>query len=238
MFQKRQWPEGFEFPACKICNQSSDNQDLIIAMLARFDPTGRQSDDDGKLAGLMKAVNLQFPSLFNQMMPSAVEARQRNRELGITPPHGGTHQEAGAVKIPAQIHEAVCVFARKLGKAIFYKESGNIFPDAGCILLNWFTNADFLRDGKYATFESLQELGGNVPTLKRSSQFLNSQFQYKLSISDKKDVFVLQALFGKAFGLVLFGSSQTGLLEASVLRLRKQTGRPGPFTVLQSPTLT
>src|SRR5690348_11173313 len=69
MFQKRQWPEGFEFPACKICNQSSDNQDLIIAMLARFDPTGRQSDDDGKLAGLMKAVNLQFPSLFNQMMP-------------------------------------------------------------------------------------------------------------------------------------------------------------------------
>ncbi|MES2405666.1 MAG: hypothetical protein V4567_15205 [Pseudomonadota bacterium] len=170
-------------------------------------------------------------------MPSAAEARRQNREIGIIPRRGQTHQEVGAVKIPAQIHEAVCVFATKLGKGIFYKESSNVFPTTGCILLNWFTNADLLRYGKYAALEPLKDLAGVVPTLKRSSQYLNSQFQYKLSLSDKKDVFVLQALFGEAFGLVLFGSPQTGLLEAGVKRLRHQTGRPGPFTILQSPVL-
>lgn len=207
-------------------------------MLARLDPTGPQGNVDGRLGGLMKAVNTQFPGLFHQMMPSAAEARRQNRKIGIIPRAGQTHQEAGTVKIPAQVHEAVCVFAAKLGKGIFYKESSSIFPSTGCILLNWFTNADLVRDRKYMALESLKELAGVVPTLKRSSEHLNSQFRYKLSLSDKKDVFVLQALFGQAFGLVLFGSSQTGLLEAGVKRLRQQTGRFGPFAVLQSPTLT
>jgi hypothetical protein len=32
MFQHRQWPEGFEFPACQACNKGSSDHDLVIAM--------------------------------------------------------------------------------------------------------------------------------------------------------------------------------------------------------------
>ena len=237
MFQFRLWPEGFEFPSCESCNQGSDNDDLLIAMLARMDPFELKGDLDGKQIGLMKAVNRQFPSLFEKMMPSAAEARRSNRELGLQPAPGQTHQETGAVKIPREVHNAVSVFARKLSKGIYYREVGRPFPHDGCLLLTWFTNADILRTGKYPAFDALKELAGVAPPLQRGGTYLNDQFEYKLSISPDKDIFVLQARFGHSFGVVVFGSTLVGKLEGIVTQLRERTERIGPFAVLQSTVL-
>ena len=71
MFQNRQWPEGFEFPACEACNHGSDDHDLLIAMLARMDPFEEKGNKDGKLVGLMKLANKQHPGMFGKMKPSA-----------------------------------------------------------------------------------------------------------------------------------------------------------------------
>lgn len=237
MFQFRQWPEGFEFPSCESCNHGTDNYDLLVAMLARMDPFEEKGNMDGKQIGLMKSVNQQFPGLFQKMTPTASEARRRNRDLGLRPAPGQTHQEAGVVKVPEEFHQAVCVLARKLAKGIYYREVGSPFPDNGCLLLNWFTNADLLRTGKYIVFDLLKELGGTAPPLQRSGKYLNEQFEYKLSLSQEKDILVLQARFGNAFGLVVFGSTLLGKLEAIVTRLREQTQHNGPFAILQSPSL-
>jgi hypothetical protein len=32
MFQFRDWPEGFEFPACESCNHGTADHDLIISL--------------------------------------------------------------------------------------------------------------------------------------------------------------------------------------------------------------
>jgi hypothetical protein len=237
MFQFRLWPEGFEFPACEACNLGTDDHDLLIAMLARIDPFELKGDEDGKHTGLMKAVNRQFPGLFEKMMPSASEARRRNRELGLRPSPGQTHQEAGAVKVPEEVHQAVCVLARKLSKGMYYRETGSAFPDNGCLLLNWFTNAELLRAGKYVVFDLLKELGGAAPPLQRGGTYLNDQFEYKLSLSPEKDILVLQAKFGNAFGLAVFGSTLEGKLESIITRLQEESQRNGPFAILQSPTL-
>ena len=237
MFQFRLWPEGFEFPSCEPCNQGSDDDDLLIAMLARIDPFDLKGDPDGKQEGLIKAVNRQFPGLIGRMIPSAAEARRNNRELGVQPAPGQTHQEAGAVKLPAEFHNAVCVFSRKLSKGIYYRETGTPFPDDGCLLLNWFTNADIVRTGKYSAFEALKELAGDIPMLHRGATHLNDQFEYKLSISPDRDIFVLQAIFGNSFGVVVFGCTQKVHLERAFTRLQEKTGRNGPFAVLQSPVL-
>jgi hypothetical protein len=239
MFQHRHWPEGLEFPACVTCNQGSGDHDLLIAMLARMDPfEGKSGNKDGKLDGLLKMVNKQYPGLFSKMKLSATEARRHNRELGLQPAPGQTHQEASGVRVPDEIHKAVCVFARKLAKAIFYKEVGTVFPDDGCLLLNWFTNADLFRSGKYVVFDLLKELGGKAPPLERSGKYLNDQFEYKTSLSPEKEFLILQARFGNAFGLVVFGSTLPDRLEAIVARIREQTERDGPFAVLQSTSLS
>lgn len=237
MFQHRQWPEGFEFPACAACNQETGNHDLLVSMLARMDPFEETGNTDGKLEGLMKMANRQYPGLLSKMMPSPNEARRNNRELGLRPEPGQTHQNTGAVKVTDEIHNAVCVVALKLAKGIFYRETGMIFPDEGCLLLNWFTNADLLRSGKYVVFDLLKELAGDAPQLQRSGKYLNNQFEYKLSLSSEREVLVIQARFRNAFGLVVFGSTLPDRLEAIVARLRAQTERDGPFAVLQSRSL-
>lgn len=238
MFQFRHWPEGFEFPSCEPCNLGTTNQDLLFAMLARMDPLEEKGDRDGRSVGLMKMTNRQYPGLFTKMMPSASQARRTNRELGLRPEPGQTHQETGAVNVPEEIHQAVRVLACKLAKGIFYREAGFPFPDEGCLLLNWFTNADLIRTGKYVVFDLLKELNGAAPTLQRSGKYLNDQFEYKLSLSTETDMLVLQARFGNAFGLVVFGCTVTGKLEAMINRLRERSQRDGPFAVLQSPSLT
>ena len=237
MFQGRQWPEGFEFPACDSCNHGTSDQDLLVAMLARMDPFENQGNSDGRLAGIMEMVHEQFPELFAKMLPSAAEARRKNRELGLQRKVGQTHQDVGVAKIPQQLKSAVATFALKLAKAIFYLVSKQPFPNEGCLLLNWFTNADYLRDGKYVAFESLRGVAGAAPPLKRSGKFLNNQFEYKLSISTDLTTFVLQARFGRSFGVVIFGCALPGHLEAIVEKLTQETGKDGPFSILQSPTM-
>jgi hypothetical protein len=237
MFQHRLWPEGFEFPACEHCNQSTDDHDLLIAMLARMDPFAKSGNADGKLEGLIHMANRQYPGLLKKMAPSANEARRRNRELGLEPAPGQTHQETGIVKVPVELQNAVGVLGRKLAKGVFYRSAGKIFPDEGCLLMRWFTNSDLFRDGKYVAFDQLKELAGEVPPTVRGGKFLGDQFEYKLSMDPEGNVFALQARFGGAFGLVVFGSAVPGLLESGVTRLREETSRSGPFTILQSPTL-
>lgn len=238
MFQHRQWPEGFEFPACEACNHGSGDDDLVVAMLARMDPFEEKGNRDGRLEGLMFAANRQRPGMLEKMMPSAVEARRNNRKLGIAPALGQTHQEVGGVKVPEEFHVAVCTLARKLAKGIYYRETGKVFPISGCLLLNWFTNADLLREGKYIVFDLLKEIGGNIPPVQRTGVFLNDQFEYKISFSPEADIIVLQARFGHAFGFVVFGCTIPGHLEAIITRLRESATRDGPFAVLQSTTLT
>jgi hypothetical protein len=237
MFQFRQWPEGFEFPACDSCNGGSADDDLLVAMLARMDPFNNRGNLDGAHIGLMRLVNKQFPGLFAKMMPSPVEARAANRGLGISPPPGNTHQQTGSVKVPEEMHAAVSVLARKLAKGIYYQDTGAPFPDDGCLLLNWFSNAELVRAGNYPVFDLLRSIDGQAPVLKRSGKMLNDQFEYKFSIAPDKSIFVLQARFGAAFGLAVFGSAKPQVLEEIVMRLRHDTGHVGPFAVLQSPVL-
>ena len=209
----------------------------MVAMLARMDPFNNRGNLDGSHLGLMQRVNKQFPGLFAKMMPTPTEARAANRSLGVVPSAGQTHQQSGAVKVPEELHSAVCVLARKLVKGVYYQDTGIPFPNDGCLLLNWFSNAQLLREGRYPVFDLLRELDGHAPQLKRSGKMLNDQFEFKFSIAPDKNILVLQARFGAAFGLAVFGSTKPNMLERIVTRLREETGHAGPFTVLQSSTL-
>jgi hypothetical protein len=234
MFQDRKWPEGFEFPSCERCNASTSNHDLLIALLGRMDPINDKGDQDGAFGGLVAQANRQFPGLFEKMKLSASEARQSCRALGVTPAPGRTYQETGVVNVPEEFHLAVCSLAAKLAKGVFYRETKQIFPEYGCLALNWFTNADLIRDGKYVVFDLLKDLGGEVPILKRSGQHLNNQFEYKWLASNDIPFFIFQASFGNSFGMAVWGCAERGRLEHKFDELKKKTGHDGPFCLIQT----
>ncbi|QJD89897.1 hypothetical protein HH213_07160 [Duganella dendranthematis] len=231
LFQNRQWPEGYEFPACIKCNNGTSNYDRMLAMLARTDFSGDAGNRDGKFPSLVAGVHAQDAMQIRSMFPSVREARTYNRRLGITPKHGQTHQQASPLKITSEMQTAVAVFSRKLAKALYFREVGTIFPSHGGLGLRWFTNADLLEKGHYEVFEMLEGLPGHAPTLKRGGKELNDQFSYKMTVCADVDMFVLQASFGSAFGLVIFGSGESGRLEGIMMKLAaKHNGFP--FTLL------
>lgn len=225
LFQNRQWPEGMEFPSCDDCNQGSRDQDLLIAMVGRFDPFTDLGNRDGHLPGLVKKVNERFPALLREMMPSPLEAKRSNRELKLTPPEGGTSQDTGVMKIPREVEGAVETLAEKLSKGLFYLETKSIFPNDGGLLFQWFTNANVIQEHGMMPFEPLIKLPGRTPVLKRSEKDLRDQFGYKFSVGENAWVFVLLAYFGKSFGFGVLGSTRTGYLENLAEQLTKETGR-------------
>lgn len=203
-------------------------------MLARMDPTDSSGNDDGRVPGLIKNVASQFPEMIRKMLPSAIEARQKNRALGIKPGPGQTHQDVAPILVPEEMSQAVATFSRKLAKAVYVREVGAVFPNEGTLLLNWFTNAEIVQHGKYVLFELLKDVAGRSVPLRRGGKYLDEQFQYKLSIAPENNVFILQARFGVAFGLVVFGSTEPQVIEPVVEQLREKYGKNGPFIILQS----
>lgn len=233
LFQFRHWPEGFEFPACEKCNGGTADDDLLIAFLARLDPFKPEDGDDGRGIGIMMAVNAQFPGLLDKMFPSPSEARKFNRELGIEPAEGQTHQQLGVAKIPEEFRSAIAVFSRKLAKAILFKETGRILSRDGGLAMLWNTSADLIKDGKYVAFDILAPLAGVVPKFERSRKLLDDQFVYKFSANDDEGLFLQQTQFGRSFMLVILGCTQPGRLEDLMARVSEQTQRHPPFRIIQ-----
>jgi hypothetical protein len=231
LFQHRAWPEGYEFPSCIPCNAGSSDDDLIIAFLARMNPVDEAGDRDGKVSGLMAQLERQHPGFLAAMMPTPSEARRINRSVGLTPLPGQSHQDAGAMHVPPKMDAAVKAFGSKLSKAVYYKGTGTAFPSNGEISLTWFTNFDLLRHGHFPVFKALQNIGGIMPTHVRSASALNDQFSIKWSLSDDHRVFVLQAMFGNAFGLVTFGCIERGVIGAKLAQLEAAAG-PGPIALV------
>jgi hypothetical protein len=233
MFQFRQWPDGFEFPACSSCNHGTADHDLIIALLARTDPFTEAGNRDGRMPMIIESVHQKHPSMIGKMMPNALESRTLNRKLGIVPPPGLTNQEAGPVRVTEEMHRAVEVFAAKLTKAVYYMRTNNVFPSEGRIALKWFTNSELITNqGRYVVFDLLQQLDGLAPALVRSNSLLNDQFEYKISISPDGDILALQARFGNGFGFAVFASTDRAKLDASFESISRRTGKPSPFVLV------
>ena len=236
MFKKKLWPEGYEFPACDECNPGSRTDDLIVSILARVDPlNSRESDEEDQkvLEGLMSRLRIVRPGLLNQMIPSVRESRQANRQYGTSVLPGQTQQEASrALKIPPDVIRAVHVFAKKLGKAIYYKETSSIFPADGTLLMAWESNVELIRTGRYKLFDILQDMPGTVPRIERNRSILENQFAYKWTATG--DLFVLQVAMGTSFALVANGSSLVGRLDEIVEMIAKGLRSAA---VLQSPLI-
>jgi hypothetical protein len=234
LFQFKHWPETFEFPACLSCNEGTGDHDAIVAMIARMHPDENIGNADGRVNGLIKNVGAQVPGLLPRMIPSHIEARRRNRVLGIKPGPGQLHQDVAPVTVPDEINEAVETFARKLSKAIYFRETGKSFPNSGAIVMHWFTNVELVRNGKYVLFEQLQSLDGHAPKLVRSGKYLDDQFEFKISLSEDQQVFIAQVRVGLSFGMIIYASTDGKVLEGALSQLESKYQHNGPFSVLQA----
>lgn len=233
-FQHKWWPEGFEFPACEACNNGTGDDDAVVALLGRMDPFHNAGNEDGRVVGLMHNVNKQHPNLLSEMLNmSAAESRRAARSLGIKPPPGLTYQQTGIVNVTEHMDTAVQTLAGKLSKAIYYLETGQIFPIEGQIQFHWFTNTDLFKSGPPPVLEAFKHIEVPVPRLVRNRKNLSDQFDYRYALSDNKELALLRAFFGRAFGFVTISSPVPGKLTSIDAEMQIKTGKEsGPFRFL------
>lgn len=235
MFLNREWPEGFEFAACEKCNHESADDDVLAAFLARLDPIRNNGDRDGRLMGLFYNAHRQHPRFVARMMDmGANESRRAAKKLGLTRPSGMTYREIGIVNVTEEMDRAVQTLAGKLSKAIYYKTTGQPLPCHAEIQFNWFTNADLFEFGSAPLLDAFAGVQSAEGIVVRNRKSLHDQFSYRFSITDNGDIFLLQAVFGMAFGFVTLASPVKGKLHAIEADMAEKTGKThGPFRFIQ-----
>lgn len=225
LFQNKVCPDGYIFPACQSCNGGTSDDDALIAMLGRMNPFSEENNLDGTVPGLIKNANHQHAGLVRDMLDlSPVQARKAARELKIPRPTGLTYQQSGIVNVTEHMDRSVRVFAKKLSKALYFKDTGKIFPSDGEIQLRWFTNVDFFRHGTFPTLDAFAGINAVKPKLERNRKDLSNQFDYRFTVSADGKLCLLRAAFGKAFGFVTILSPVAGTLTAIDQEITAQLG--------------
>jgi hypothetical protein len=209
IFRNKSWPEGFEFPACEACNNGTSDDDLVVGLLARM------TKEDSSILGLLKNIKGQHPQLLAEMLDiSEAEAKVAAEKFHIEKPEGMTYRELGIVNVTDTMNLAVTTLASKLSKAVYYKLTGEIFPNKGGILFNWFTNAQLFEHGKVYVLDGLKQFKFTTEVLKRSNTLLHDQFDYRYSLSEEGTIHLLQAVFGGSFGFVTIFSPDPEIIQS------------------------
>ena len=232
LFRGKRWPEGYVFPACEDCNGGTSDDDLMISFLANLTQVG--SADKG--TGLMYQVNKQFPGFLKAMFErTAVQARKMARKTGLRPGPGETYQELPIVKLPVEAHRCVSVLAAKLTKAIYFKQTSEIFPTEGGIMFQWFTNAQKMEHGRIVLLDALSHFAAMSAPKRRGGKDLTDQFDYKYSADKPGELHILQVVFGEVFGFVSIFSQVPGRLESMENRIKDaHPGIDSPFKFLST----
>lgn len=219
LFRGRQWPEGYEFPACAACNRETSRDELIVSLLARLRMRdGSHSEIDAKEAEcLLPGIRREFPGLLESMSQNiSVRARRTTRErLGIQLPAGSSALDVPVYSVRDQrFHDAVLNFGRKFGLALFYKRFQVPMPMTGGVGVRWYSNVQVESGEIPSTFGDVVP---DLPKLERAKIDLSDQFVYRVGSAqeDGTRIGAFRADFHASFAIVGFFTDRLPAIAAA-----------------------
>ncbi|MCA1457697.1 hypothetical protein I6F35_31675 [Bradyrhizobium sp. BRP22] len=137
IFDARQWPEGYSFPACEPCNGLTRHDEKIVAMLARLlnfdDNTTELQNFETRRP--MDAVRQAFPGAFRAMRLRPNEVGSFLKRTGRSRDGYETLGDIPVISIgQPDFMQALRSFATKLFCALHYKHTGRIVPASDVII--------------------------------------------------------------------------------------------------------
>lgn len=196
MFAGRNWPEGYEFPACGPCNQGSSLQDRLFAFTATV-PVANALEGQRRVEwlALIRDINKDHPGLLQSLVMSTAEKRGALRSLAIALPPGQTIGGTGMLRSVPDLEAAVQVVLTKLAKAVHYKQAGRIVPSGAAVQIRLYPNSELLA-GRFPS-DLLNELLGEE-RLRRSGRDLGDQFNCWFGVTDDGANGVYICTFGES----------------------------------------
>jgi hypothetical protein len=196
VFTRKHWPETFVFPACQACNRRTSKIEQVVALYANLGAEETDSESEKLFAKLVQGVRNNNPELLPDPQTSANEKRWFLKKIGSAIPLGQTTEDLLLARLPEGVADALAPFFAKLFCAIYYRETGKIFPDSGAIS-TFFTTPE---QATSAGFDELFQLVTGHRSTSRANRDLSSQFSYKFDAGEDGRVFaVLLHLRGRLF---------------------------------------
>lgn len=214
LFDDRQWPEGYVFPACVKCNHASSNAEKVVAFLSRI-CSGKFGDKQEKeFEQCARSIERDYPGLLGEMQPTARQARNAVKKYGITVPEGEVVSQAPILAVDKPvINDAVALFGRKLFLALYYKHTGLILPQTGGVAIRWYSNLQ-VSSGELPR-EQLAAFSG-IPIVQRCNTSLDNQFFYQYGITECKGGAAFVTSFRQSFLMVGFVYASAERMQGKV----------------------
>jgi hypothetical protein len=117
------------------------------------------------------------------------------------------------IRVPKVVEQSFRAVGKKLLKGVFYKETGQIFPAEGELVVHLYPNYDIL----FSESQSLQFIAQRIPgatlPVTAQSRDLSSQFKIRLSIAEDASIINVIAFFSDCVALGIWGFADPGLIE-------------------------
>jgi hypothetical protein len=222
-FPKKYVPEGFEFAACKECNEGTAKEDLIFgfySMLLDFDESkiGRE-DRVERLGKHRQAIINNYPDA----LPDLSTAYPLFHQVGLI-----VAPAAVALDANPGFKDASRTMGQKLTHAVYLRETRRILNADHRFQCFWYQPQQAGTEVLTAYFSSLfpDKTIGNRPNVKP----YGDRFGYLSGFKEEEDFFMYAAQFGH--GLILWGivcEQNTKIPEAGRLASAPwSTGACGP----------
>lgn len=205
-FENRQWPEGFEFPACVQCNRATRHDEQVVAMLSWIYPDPSTDEGKAEVYERIRAVQHNYPAVLKEMQPSVRQLRNAAKKYDLKLSPGQSVSELPVLSVNGPlVNRAVENFSRKLFCALHYKHVGKILPKSGGIAIRWFSNLQIENE---EIPRSIAPILAGFPKLERSRIKLDDQFFYRWVVVDTKRSGAYLAFFRRSFAILGFVNEQ------------------------------
>ena len=176
-FDRRNFPDGFEFPTCRECNASTQKDEQVVALLSRAHSHPEAKAISDEIGRYMSGVANNNPEVFDAM------AREQAR----------IDENHGVFRLGDATDKAFVRVLTRWAKAFHYRETAEIVPPHGRIFVTYFTNAN-------AHLIPAGAMDGQVHKLTRNGQNIGDQFAY-VTRTDRRypDLGYYTAAFRRSF---------------------------------------
>lgn len=202
LFLGRYWPEGYVFPACDHCNNSTSKDEFLLAWLVRINLAGYPEGAEKEFDRICRDLQRIAPEVWATIrLHGRVETRRLIRDNKL--PNRGLFPGVDIVHsmtAPPAVMDAADRYAVKLAKALHYFHTGHVVPLNAAVKVKVLTNAEALS----ATYldQVLQALTAE-PQIRRAQTSLNGQFDYNYVVVEEGAASAFVVSFGNSTVMVL-----------------------------------
>lgn len=190
MFDGKDRPKGWEFPACDVCNTGAKHVDLVAACVASLYPeptTDTQKNDQCKI---QRGIANNIPGLIDEMKMDRGAQKIALGELG-------RRYDVGAIYIGPIAQKYLNIFCQKFALAAHFEATKSILPENGILIGMYLTNFEALENGDLLSRAA--KYFPHYATLQQGEKQVSGQFDFAIGFSEEKSMTFSVARFRQSF---------------------------------------